>query len=105
MSLKTLKTAAKWLASTSPGWALSRLVRPPGTLVLMYHRVGPNPTGFPSLDLGVFRAQMKWLKAHCTPVGPDDLRGSVARPNRGRPFVLVTFDDGYRDYFEHAYPI
>ena len=42
MSLKPLKAAVKRLAATSPGWALSRLVRPRGTLVLMYHRVGPE---------------------------------------------------------------
>jgi peptidoglycan/xylan/chitin deacetylase (PgdA/CDA1 family) len=71
----------------------------------MYHRVGPNPAGFPSLDLEVFRQQMTWLKSHCTPVGPEELRDSVIRPNRGKPFALVTFDDGYRDYYEHAYPI
>lgn len=105
MTVKPLKAVAKRLAATSPGWALSRLVRPQGTLVLMYHRVGPNPVGFPSLDLEVFREQMTWLKSHCTPLGPEDLKGSVARPNRHKPFALVTFDDGYRDYFEHAYPI
>lgn len=105
MSVEPLKAAARWLAATSPGWALSRLVRPRGTLVLMYHRVGPNNAGFPSLDLEVFRSQMRWLKAHCTPIGADDLRASVGRPKRQRPFALVTFDDGYRDYYDHAYPI
>jgi peptidoglycan/xylan/chitin deacetylase (PgdA/CDA1 family) len=105
MSVEAFKALAKRLAATSPGWALSRLVRPPGTLVLMYHRVGPNPMGFPSLALEAFREQMTWLKTHCTPLGAEELRASVDRPNRSKPFALVTFDDGYRDYFEHAYPI
>lgn len=105
MTLKPLKAAIKRLAATSPGWALSRLLRPRGTLVITYHRVGPNPAGFPSLDLEVFREQMRWLKSRCTPLKPEELRDSVTRPNRGKPYVLVTFDDGYRDYHEHAYPI
>jgi len=87
------------------GWTLSAPVRPRGTLVVMYHRVGPNPAGFASLHLSEFRAQMAWLKQNCTVIGPDDIRESVTRSRRRKPCVLVTFDDGYRDYHDHAYPV
>jgi peptidoglycan/xylan/chitin deacetylase (PgdA/CDA1 family) len=100
-----LKAAIKWLLQTRAGWALSSPVRSPGTLVLMYHRVGPNSEGFASLDLSAFQAQMAWIKDRCTVIGPEQVRESAAQAGRLRPFVLVTFDDGYRDYHDHAYPI
>jgi hypothetical protein len=43
-----MKTAVKSLLQTRAGWALSSLVRPRGTLVLMYHRVGPSSEGLPA---------------------------------------------------------
>jgi peptidoglycan/xylan/chitin deacetylase (PgdA/CDA1 family) len=100
-----LRRAVKTTLAAPLGWALSAPVRPRGTLVVMYHRVGPNPAGFASLDLAEFRAQMAWLKENCTVIGPADIRDSVARARRRKPFVLVTFDDGYRDYHDHAYPV
>ena len=50
---------------------------------------------------------MTWLKRHCNVIAPEDFR---ARAENGasaptRPDVMVTFDDGYRDYFDHAYPV
>jgi peptidoglycan/xylan/chitin deacetylase (PgdA/CDA1 family) len=48
---------------------------------------------------------MNWLKENCTVIGPEAIRESVTGAWRRKPFVLVTFDDGYRDYHDHAYPI
>jgi peptidoglycan/xylan/chitin deacetylase (PgdA/CDA1 family) len=95
----------KALVATSPGWALSGLARREGLVVVMYHRVGPNSQGFASLDASVFRDQMVWLKENCTSIRPEDLLVPEAPRRHGRPLVLVTFDDGYRDYHDHAYPI
>lgn len=100
-----MKNAIKTLLQTRAGWTLSSFVRSRGTLVLMYHRVGPNSEGFASLDLSQFRAQMAWLKENCNPIGPEEIRESVTRGSRRKPLVLVTFDDGYRDFHDHAYPI
>jgi peptidoglycan/xylan/chitin deacetylase (PgdA/CDA1 family) len=100
-----LKRAIKTMLSAPVGWALSAPLRLRGALVLMYHRVGPSAEGFGGLDVSEFRAQMTWLKQNCTPIGPEQLLDSVARARRLRPVVLVTFDDGYRDYHDHAYPI
>src|SRR6185503_3429530 len=73
--------------------------------VLTYHRVGLATDPFPYLDVTDFSAQMEWLSRTCNIVAPEELR---ARANWGapsRPNVLVTFDDGYRNYFDHAYPV
>ncbi len=77
-------------------------------LVLNYHRIG-DPASSP-VDHGVFSAtaegfdwQMGFLKRECQVISPADLvnEHSLAGGN----FVIVTFDDGYRDNHQTALPI
>ncbi|HET7695335.1 MAG TPA: polysaccharide deacetylase family protein [Vicinamibacterales bacterium] len=89
----------------SPFWELSAAVRAAGCAVLTYHRVGTNPHGFKHVPEDTFRRQMLWLSRHCRPVAPHDFREACVDGNRRRPPVLITFDDGYRDYRRVAYPI
>lgn len=80
--------------------------------VLTYHRVD-DPAAQPDLDPGLisatppeFAAQMALLRRHYAPVSLAQVRaaqrGGKALPPRA---VLVTFDDAYRDFAEHAWPI
>jgi peptidoglycan/xylan/chitin deacetylase (PgdA/CDA1 family) len=104
--MKQLKTAVKRMVATRWGWKLALLSRrAPGTVVLTYHRVGLPSDVFANLPISTFRAHMLWLKKHCAIIGPDELRESVARPSRTRQSVLITFDDGYRGYHDHVYPV
>jgi peptidoglycan/xylan/chitin deacetylase (PgdA/CDA1 family) len=80
-------------------------VRQPGCYVLTYHRTGANRHGFKTISADVFRDQMRWLRSNCTPIAPAELRSSAVGGDRRKPPVLVTFDDGYRDYHDVAYPI
>jgi peptidoglycan/xylan/chitin deacetylase (PgdA/CDA1 family) len=98
------KQAAKALLASRWGWRATRPLRPRGTAVLMYHRVGPLSEPFPTFDIRVFRAQMEWLKARCRVIAPEELRDNLDRPSEERA-VLLTFDDGYRSYFDHVYPV
>lgn len=80
--------------------------------VLVYHRV-VDPAADPidgdpniiSATPEAFGEQMRLLARHYAPVGAADLemslRGGPPLPPRG---VLVTFDDGYRDFATHAWP-
>lgn len=82
--------------------------------ILTYHRVLPSPDlGHYPFDPGVisaspeqFDAQMRWLRETQVPVPLSDvalyLRGRADLPPRA---VVVTFDDGYFDNYEHAYPV
>lgn len=100
-----LKRLIRAALTKSPLWELSGAVRRGGCAVLTYHRVGANPQGFKHVPANVFRRQMHWLREHCEIVTPAAFREACDRGGRSRPRVLVTFDDGYRDYHDVAYPI
>ena len=100
-----IKSAIKQLMASSGGWqGIGALTRKPGVRILMYHRIDSS-TLFPHLDAAIFSSQMRWLSRNCTIIAPDDLPAACASPALRRPPVLVTFDDGYRDYHDIAYPI
>ena len=53
-----------------------------------------------------FEHQIRYLSQHFDPISASDLGGCIATPLRLPPRpVLVTFDDGYRDNGEIAWPI
>ncbi|ANQ85484.1 polysaccharide deacetylase family protein [Azoarcus olearius] len=82
--------------------------------ILMYHQVGdfgrsPAVRAHPSTycDRHRFARQMAWLASHGYTVLDMDavlacLRGERAIPPRA---VALTFDDGYRNFYEHAWPV
>lgn len=79
-----------------------------GLLVLNYHRIGdPGDSlferGLWSASEEQFDRQVRHLVQNFDVVGIDDLE-HISRRRSGR-CVLITFDDGYRDNFELAFPI
>jgi peptidoglycan/xylan/chitin deacetylase (PgdA/CDA1 family) len=78
--------------------------------ILMYHRVavdGPAELARFRLPPTVFREQMLWLRRNgYHGIDSEQLAWFVERqhPFVGRP-VLITFDDGYRDFADAAWPI
>ncbi len=110
-SVHDLKRVAKRAFASPLGWRLAGpFLRSPGVIVLMYHRIndGDRNDGdgsLPGLSLETFVAQMRWLRENCDLIEPEAAEERARRPTRLRPAVLVTFDDGYRDYHDRAYPV
>jgi peptidoglycan/xylan/chitin deacetylase (PgdA/CDA1 family) len=101
-----IKSTIKSALTVNPAWSLARLaLRPRGVTVLMYHRITSGNNGFSGTDARLFRQQMQWLKQRCRPIAPEELDVAAQRSPLDKPAVLVTFDDGYRDYHDHAYPV
>ena len=98
-----LKDAGKRLLQHPLVWNATAPIRRSGCVALTYHRIGGPTERFTHIPAPVFRAQMRWLRKHCDVIHPDELAARVKTPSR--PSVFVTFDDGYRDYYEHAYPV
>jgi peptidoglycan/xylan/chitin deacetylase (PgdA/CDA1 family) len=80
--------------------------------VLTYHRIRPDHAcAEPPFDEDVFgptqacfAEQMTWLKSHLTVLSEVELLDLIGRPAKGH-FAVVTFDDGYRDNYELAWPV
>jgi peptidoglycan/xylan/chitin deacetylase (PgdA/CDA1 family)/GT2 family glycosyltransferase/protein-L-isoaspartate O-methyltransferase len=78
--------------------------------ILLYHRIaddGPTELARYRTTPGAFRAQMRWLRQQgYHAVTSADLVRHLAsgEPWRGRP-VMLSFDDGYRDFHDAAFPI
>jgi peptidoglycan/xylan/chitin deacetylase (PgdA/CDA1 family) len=101
-----LKRVAKAAFASPFGWRLAGpVLRAPGVIVLMYHRIDGGRGSLPGLPVDTFVAQMRWLRENCDVIEPEAIEERVRRSTRLRPAVLVTFDDGYRDYYDHAYPV
>jgi peptidoglycan/xylan/chitin deacetylase (PgdA/CDA1 family) len=105
---RTPQRTAAALAHTGLGLVFRSVGLWRGVLALAYHRVGePMSTAF---DHGLwsaspegFDAQVQFLARNFDVIGPGDL-ADVRTRRRGR-YVIITFDDGYRDNYEMAFPI
>ncbi|MDB5689986.1 MAG: hypothetical protein JWL91_1862, partial [Sphingomonas bacterium] len=93
-------------------WAEAAAERALAVPILMYHRIAGRDEG--AADLAQYRvtpeafeAQMRWLRQHgYHGITPGEWRAAVEgnRALTGRP-VMLTFDDGYRDFASTAWPI
>jgi len=74
--------------------------------ILCYHRVGVEGVPlFSRLDPRVFEAQMKYVRTHYRVVPLGQLCREIANGDTVRPTLAITFDDGYRDLYTHAFPV
>ena len=78
--------------------------------VLMYHRIatdGPEELARYRVNPDAFAQQMLWLRRNgYHTINSEQLAWFVANdcPFEGRP-LLITFDDGYEDFAEQAWPV
>jgi peptidoglycan/xylan/chitin deacetylase (PgdA/CDA1 family) len=90
------------------------LARPPyRPLILGYHRVVEDfaaaaQTEMPSMLIGrdMFERHIDWIGRHFRFASLDEIgeRAASRRPFT-EPVAAITFDDGYRDVFDHAFPL
>jgi peptidoglycan/xylan/chitin deacetylase (PgdA/CDA1 family) len=87
------------LAAHMPPWRATRRA-----VVLCYHSVHPSRS-IRSATPSDFERQIEWLQEHCEIVPYRTISKSPSSSSDGRPFVAITFDDGYEDNHRYAFPI
>ena len=112
MPIAKLPGKRELLARTLRSCGIQRLLTSLGSwhglLVFNYHRIGSPDNSLFDHDLwsataDEFDQQVRFLANHFQVITPRDLsRWNQMGTNRA---VMITFDDGYRDNFEVAFPI
>ena len=90
------------------GFSMPRLQPSAGSKfgILCYHRVGTKGAPlFSRLDPSVFEAQMRYVKKHYRVVPLGQLCEELHDERKVEPTLAITFDDGYRDLYTHAFPV
>jgi peptidoglycan/xylan/chitin deacetylase (PgdA/CDA1 family) len=77
------------------------------TIVLTYHRVRDDTLAPDiSVSLKKFREQIDFLRQRFEIISLQDVVNTLGEKlNKGRDRVAITFDDGYKDNYLHAFPI
>lgn len=111
------RSAKLFLAGTAHyagllGW-IRRVYMKDQALILMYHRVSPQGQGVPdyspngiTVTPAEFEMQMRFLRKHYDVVPLSHIVEAVRGERAFTPnMCAVTFDDGWQDVYEHAFPI
>ncbi len=105
------RTGLAILGKTGAAAAMAQRTRGLGA-VLMFHHVRPSkPKAFdPHRILEITPEFLDCVLGHIRNRGYDiipidEMAERIRNPQSGRPFVVLTFDDGYRDNAEFALPV
>ncbi|MFH1845386.1 MAG: polysaccharide deacetylase family protein [bacterium] len=102
-----MKKRMKRILLNLPGFEpLCRFLTRSHVRSLMYHRFADQADGDPRfVDRDALRWQAAYLARNHTVVTPDDHLRSLTQPLAGHCPVVVTVDDGYRDFYTVAFPL
>jgi peptidoglycan/xylan/chitin deacetylase (PgdA/CDA1 family) len=110
--MSNLNLWCRRLVKTAIAASLGPVLRRQPPLVLGYHRVVDRfdverrMTFSASLiSRDMFERQLDWIGRHYDFVSIEDLPSRIERDDGRRPVAAVTFDDGYRDVYENAFPL
>jgi peptidoglycan/xylan/chitin deacetylase (PgdA/CDA1 family) len=103
----SLKRAAAWGLHRSRALALQSALNQRGlAIVLMYHRVNDDADPFfPAMPSAIFEAQIDFLCQSYRICSLEDAVEWLRAGASGPPRVVLTFDDGYPDTHDVAFPV
>ncbi len=74
--------------------------------ILAYHMIAEHPNGFyPETSYEAFARQIEYLKRNYNVLSLEEIVRRASQMKSVRRCVAVTFDDGFRDNYEKAYPV
>ena len=113
--MKALAKALAWAVLGSRPAVRARLHRHAvagSVTILNFHRVAPfDNSAYPPLDPKLFETVIAFVAQYYRVVDFAELANLVGDPGavsgkaRAKPLAIVSFDDGYRDFIDHALPV
>ncbi len=105
--------AAEALSRSGTDRMIAALSRARSPLVIGYHRVVEDftsnaQTSIPAMLVSrrMLEQQLDWIGRHFRFISLDELGATLeTRGELDEPVAAVTFDDGYRDFYEVAFPV
>ncbi len=99
-----LKMLLKQLLFTAKAYRLSSLLNM--FYIIPYHMIVDEPNGFyPETSTSDFEKQINHLAKNYKIISLDEIVNRIKNRRPLRRCVAITFDDGFRDNYEIAYPI
>ncbi|MCG2720940.1 MAG: polysaccharide deacetylase family protein [Thermodesulfovibrionales bacterium] len=81
------------------------MLKPKGIPILAYHSID-NSNSRISISPDIFKVQMEWLKAEGFRVlSLSQLFSADGKVASSGNFIVLTFDDGLRNFYEEAWPV
>jgi peptidoglycan/xylan/chitin deacetylase (PgdA/CDA1 family) len=82
-------------------------------VILMYHRIIPHEEAGPGLQAGMyvepktFETHIEYLKKYFQIVPLSEIANNYGKTfsSKRKPICILTFDDGWADFYKYAYPI
>ncbi len=102
------RLGCKFLANTGTPELLHRLVYQDQLTVIMYHGITQDPLMVDDwcfITEASFRTQMDYLGKYFEILSLSEAVGRMARGEIKRPAAVITFDDGYQNIFDVAFPV
>ena len=88
--------------------SLRRKISKSQVIILVYHRIGPMTDKWsvnPILHHDLFEEQMNYFSKNFEIISLNNLSEMIARGTVPEKAAIITFDDGYKDNYEVAFPI
>ena len=94
---RTIKASGAWLFGRAGGFSLTRFATARQPKILMYHRFSDAPRARSCSRLS-FRRQLEHFTRHHTVLTMRQLVGALAEQAVPKNALVLTVDDGYRDF-------
>jgi len=100
-----MKTLIIKAVGTLGGYQLARLLTAYEPKILMYHRFNAVEKKH-EVSAAVFEAQLKLIKKYFNPMTLAQLAKAIREQGKApKHAAVITVDDGYRDFYEIAFPL
>jgi peptidoglycan/xylan/chitin deacetylase (PgdA/CDA1 family) len=84
-----------------------KIIEKQNIFIMMYHRIddAESPLFEPAVHPLNFEKQIRYFRKHFVIISLENLANLDAQKYGNKDIVIITFDDGYRDNYLHAFPI